>query len=79
LTSVFEATLDDLCAPAVITGKRIRCRLDGTRLFKIHLDEKDKEFMAPRLEALSSVYKKITTRELAFEFRPDHTFYSTKK
>jgi small subunit ribosomal protein S7e len=53
LTSVFESTLDDLCSPSVITGKRIRCRLDGSRLFKIHLDEKDRDFMAPRIEALS--------------------------
>jgi small subunit ribosomal protein S7e len=52
LTSVFENTLDDLCAPAVIIGKRIRCRLDGSRVHKVHLDEKDKEFMSGRLEAL---------------------------
>lgn len=79
LTTVFENTLDDLCSPSVIIGKRIRCRLDGSRVHKIHLDEKDREFMAPRLEALTAIYKKITTRDLAFEFRPDHTFFETKK
>jgi len=56
--------LDDLCNPAVIIGKRIRCRLDGTKVHKIHLDERDKDFMTPRLESLSAIYKKITTRDL---------------
>ena len=79
LTSVFENTLDDLCNPTVIIGKRIRCRLDGSRVHKIHLDERDKDFMAPRLESLVAIYKKITTRDLQFEFKTDHTFYVTKK
>jgi len=35
--------------------------------------------MVNRLEAIASVYKNIAKRELAFEFRQDHTFYSTKK
>ena len=41
--------------------------------------EKDKDFMAPRLESLVAIYKKITTRDLQFEFKTDHTFYVTKK
>jgi len=45
LTSVFDNILDDLCSPAVIIGKRFRCRVDGSKLFKIHLDEKEREFM----------------------------------
>jgi hypothetical protein len=53
--------------------------LDGSRVHKIHLDEKDKEFMTPRLEALVLIYKKITTRDLAFEFKTDHSFYVIKK
>ena len=39
LTSVHDAILHDLVYPAEITGKRIRIKLDGSRLFKIHLDK----------------------------------------
>jgi len=39
LVSVHNAILDDLVYPAEIVGKRIRIRLDGSRLFKIHLDK----------------------------------------
>jgi len=60
-------------------GKRIRCRLDGSRVHKLHLDEKDKDFMGARLEALQAIYKKITTRDIVFEFRADHTFFETRK
>merc|ERR1739846_97425 len=39
LMAVHTAILDDLVYPAEIVGKRIRIRLDGTRLFKVHLDK----------------------------------------
>jgi len=38
LTSVHEAILDDLIQPSAIIGKRIRVRLDGTKLYKVSLD-----------------------------------------
>ena len=31
--------LEDLVFPAEIVGKRIRVKLDGARLFKVHLDK----------------------------------------
>ena len=34
-----EATLNDLVYPAEIVGKRIRIKLDGSRLVKVHLDK----------------------------------------
>ena len=37
--AVHSAILDDLVYPAEIVGKRIRFRLDGSRLFKVHLDK----------------------------------------
>lgn len=39
LTSVYDAILEDLVYPAEIVGKRIRVRLDGSQLIKVHLDK----------------------------------------
>lgn len=39
MTSVHDAILDDLTFPAEIVGKRIRIKLDGSRLIKVHLDK----------------------------------------
>ena len=39
LTAVHEDTLNDLVYPAEIVGKRIRIKLDGSRLVKVHLDK----------------------------------------
>ena len=38
LMAVHNAILDDLVYPAEIVGKRIRIRLDGSRLFKVDHD-----------------------------------------
>ena len=34
-----DAILEDLCYPSEIVGKRIRMKLDGSRLIKVHLDK----------------------------------------
>jgi small subunit ribosomal protein S7e len=39
LTSVYDAILEDLVFPAEIVGKRIRVKLDGSQLTKVHLDK----------------------------------------
>lgn len=39
LTAVHDAILEDLTFPAEIVGKRIRIKLDGSRLIKVHLDK----------------------------------------
>ncbi|KAG1665254.1 40S ribosomal protein S7 [Nymphon striatum] len=39
LTAVHDNMLEDLVYPAEIVGKRIRIRLDGSRLIKVHLDK----------------------------------------
>lgn len=39
LTAVYDNILDDLVFPAEIVGKRIRHKLDGSQLIKVHLDK----------------------------------------
>ena len=39
LTAVYDAVLEDLVFPAEIVGKRIRVKLDGSQLIKVHLDK----------------------------------------
>ena len=39
LTAVHSAILDDLVFPAEIVGKRVRVKLDGSRMMKIFLDK----------------------------------------
>jgi len=70
LQAVHNNILDDLVYPAEIVGKRIRIRQDGSRLFKIHLDKTQQTNIEHKTETFSSVYKKLTGKEVNFEF-PD--------
>ncbi len=49
-------------------GRRLRVKTDGTQIHKIHLKEDDRKVIQGRLEALALLYKKLTTRNLSFEF-----------
>jgi small subunit ribosomal protein S7e len=90
LVAVHSAILDDLVYPAEIVGKRIRFRLDGTRLFKVHLDKNQQTNIEHKVisnltfasstrvyfqsgfffqtETYAAVYKKLTGKEVTFEF-----------
>jgi len=68
LTAVHEAILDDLVYPAEIVGKRIRIRLDGTRLFKVHLDKSQQTNIEHKTDTFASVYRKLTGKNVVFEF-----------
>merc|ERR1712029_1307618 len=68
LTAVHNAILDDLVYPAEIVGKRIRIRLDGTRLFKVHLDKTQQTNIEHKTDTFAGVYKKLTGKEVTFEF-----------
>ena len=39
LVAVHDSILEDLVFPSEIVGKRIRVKLDGSRLIKVHLDK----------------------------------------
>jgi small subunit ribosomal protein S7e len=69
LTSVHENTLNDLVYPAEIVGKRIRIKLDGSKLIKVHLDKSQQTTVEHKIETFTSIYKKLTGKDVHFEFR----------
>lgn len=68
LTSVHQATLEDMVYPSEIVGQRIRYKVDGSRIFKIHLDPRDKQNIEYKTDTFQAVYKKLTGKDIVFEF-----------
>lgn len=68
MKAVHESYLDDICFPADIVGKRIRQLVDGSKQLKVFIDAKHKERMAARLDTFTTVYNKLTERNVAFGF-----------
>jgi len=69
LTLVHENTLNDLVYPAEIVGKRVRVKLDGSRLMKVHLDKTQQTTVEHKIDTFTSIYKKLTGKDVNFEFR----------
>jgi small subunit ribosomal protein S7e len=59
LTAVHDAILHDLVYPAEITGKRIRIKLDGSRLFKVHLDKNQQTLVENKVPFLQLIFKRV--------------------
>lgn len=68
LKAVQEALLDDIVFPAEITGKRIRVRVDGSRLLKVGLSAKDSTTVEAKLDTFKTVYGKLTHKAVEFSF-----------
>ncbi|CAG5117983.1 unnamed protein product, partial [Candidula unifasciata] len=68
VNNVHEAILEDLCFPAEIVGKRVRVKLDGSKVINIHLDKSQQNNVEHKLETFTSVYKKLTGKDVTFEF-----------
>ncbi|XP_022175878.1 40S ribosomal protein S7-like [Myzus persicae] len=68
LTWVYDAILDDLVFPAEIVGKRIRVKLDGKQIMKVHLDKTQQTNIEHKVDTFASVYRKLTGRDVTFEF-----------
>ncbi|BGP12393.1 ribosomal protein S7A [Rhodosporidiobolus nylandii] len=76
LKEVHEKILEDLVFPThpsppirpEITGKRTRQAVDGSKLIKVFLDQKDATNLEYKLDSFSGVYKKLTGKDVHFEF-----------
>ncbi|KAK0548640.1 ribosomal protein S7A [Tilletia horrida] len=69
LTAVHESILSDIVYPTEITGKRTRIATDGSKLIKCFLDAKDATSLEYKLDSFSSVYRKLTGKDVTFVFR----------
>lgn len=79
LTDVHDAVLEDLLLPTTPIGRRVRHRLDGSTVTKVILDQNDKDIIEDKLDAIAHIYKKISTKDITFEFRQEQHFYTIKK
>ena len=78
LKAVHAETLADICTPSNINGRQIRVSCEGKKNESIFLDPLDKDLMAPRLEAMTDAYKKLTTHTVAFGFAKLTSFQRKK-
>lgn len=53
LTSVYDAILEDLVYPVEIVGKRIRVKLDGSQLIKVHLDKNEQTNIEHKVQSFT--------------------------
>jgi small subunit ribosomal protein S7e len=82
LTHVHDKILEDLVFPTEIVGKRTRFCTDGRKIIKVYvsrwddmltdassfLDSKDASSLDYKLDSFSSVYNKLTGKQVVFEF-----------
>lgn len=67
LTAVHDAILEDIVYPTEVVGRRVRVKLDG-KVLKIILAKKEKEAVEHKLDTFTTVYKKLTGKNVTFEF-----------
>lgn len=61
---------EDIVGPIEVVGKRIRVRVDGSKLHKVFLDPKDEnKENVEKLDTFAEVYKRLTAKTAVFSFR----------
>jgi small subunit ribosomal protein S7e len=73
---VHDSILEDLIYPSEITGRRTRIGTDGSKLLRCFLDSKDATSLEYKLDSFSSVYKKLTGKDVTFSFRVSASVHS---
>ncbi|VFQ99944.1 unnamed protein product [Cuscuta campestris] len=68
MTAVHEAILEDMVFPAEIVGKRIKYRIDGSKIMKVLLDTKSRNDTEYKLDTFTSVYRKLSGKDVVFEY-----------
>merc|ERR1711973_93387 len=68
LTAVHDSILEDLVFPSEIVGKRIRVKLDASRMVKVTLEKAQQTNVEHKLDTFASVYKKLTGKDTVFNF-----------
>lgn len=68
LTAVHDGILEDVVYPAEIVGKRVRYRLDGSKIIKIFLDPKERNNTEYKLETFTSVYHRLCGKDVVYEY-----------
>ncbi|VFQ75415.1 unnamed protein product [Cuscuta campestris] len=68
MTAVHEAILEDMVFPAEIVGKRIKYRIDGSKIMKVLLDPKSRNDTEYKLDTFTSVYRKLSGKDVVFEY-----------
>ncbi|CDP16519.1 unnamed protein product [Coffea canephora] len=68
LTVVHDAMLEDVVVPTEIVGKRVRYRIDGSKIMKVFLDPKERNNTKYKLETFVAVYRKLSGKDVVFEY-----------
>lgn len=79
LTSVRENILTEILLPGSVISDRVRVRLDGSQVRKIVLEKSQQDFLENRTDAIKTVYKRLTTRDVEISFEKEPVYYTLKK
>lgn len=69
LTAVHEAIIDDLVYPCECVGKHTSISPESGKVIKVFLGAQGQPEVENKVNALSTIYKKLTSKNIVFEFK----------